>query len=395
MTSSAPITTRQPRPEVYIISKEESIALSEMVFAYLACTVGPNCSRAVHRWIPKYRELLSGVLRNAYLHPHVSAAAMHYIRRLKRRQPSLEISGRAGLNMFIAALMVADKVIHDHRITRSSWLHIVGGRLDMKQLLRLEVKFLEAIGWNLTLSQKVFDDFDEIAAGWMALRQYAPEPDFFARRKWDGLRAPAFDFFDGILNNVDESEMYVPPIRSELEHERWIQGVPVVYDLADSFWEEVPLNDAPFIIDLTDTSSLTSSPTLVSEQKKHLPSPPWLKTPQLTPIVSSRPIHVSHSQSDDSDVTYDDLSPVDWTESEPTEEERKLLGFNRPRFLLAFAVATLSLPSMYEKGENSETRIRKWLSRCEPQDYTESLDSTEEVEESLGEILDIFDLSSG
>ncbi|KAJ2936008.1 hypothetical protein H1R20_g1085, partial [Candolleomyces eurysporus] len=394
MTPSAPNTTRQPRPEVHIISKEESVVLSEIVFAYLACTVGPNCSRAAHRWTPKYRELLSGVLRNAYLHPHVSAAAMHYIHRLKRRQPLLEISGRAGLNMFIAALMVADKVIHDHRITRSSWLHIVGGRLDMKQLLRLEIKFLEAIGWDVTLSQNIFDDFDEIAAGWMALRQHAPEPDFFAGRKWDGLRAPAFDFFDGLLDHVDESEMYDPPIRSQLEHERWVQGVPVVHDLSESFWEEVLVNDAPIIIDLTDTSSLTSSPTLVSEQKKHLPSPPWLKTPQPTPIVSSRPIHVSRFQSDDSDVTHDDLSPVDWTEPELTEEERKLLGFKRPRFLLAFAVATLSLPSMYEKGENSETRIREWLSRCEPQDYTGSLDMSHEVEESPGEILDMFGLSS-
>ncbi|KAJ2924986.1 hypothetical protein H1R20_g12092, partial [Candolleomyces eurysporus] len=370
MTSSTPDTTRQPRPEVYIISKEESVVLSEIIFAYLACTVGPSCSRAAHRWTPKYRELLSGVLRNAYLHPHVSAAAMHYIRRLKRRQPSLEISGRAGLNMFIAALMVADKVIHDRRIARSYWLHIVGGRLDMKQLLRLE-----------------------IAAGWMALRQDASEPDFFAR-KWDGLRVPAFDFFDGILDHIDESDMYAPPTRSDSGYERWIQDLPVGYELPESFWEEVPLNDTPFIIDLTDTSSLTSSPTLVSEQKKHLPSPPWLKTPQLTPVLSSRPINVSRSQSDDSDITYDDLSPVDWTEPEPTEEERKLLGFNRPRFLLAFAVATLSLPSMYEKGENSETRIRKWLSQCELQDFTKSLDVTDEAEEYLGEMLDMSGPSS-
>jgi hypothetical protein len=207
------------------MSKEESIILSEIVFAYLACTVGPTCRRADHGWTSKYRELLSGVLRNAYLHPHISAAAMHFIRRLKRRQPLLELSGRAGLNMFIAALMVANTVIHDHRIARSSWLHIVGGRLDMKQLMRLEVQFLEAIGWNVTLNQKVFDDFDEIAVGWMALRQYVSS-DFFASRKWDRLRPPAFDLFDGIVDHVDESEMYVPPIRSELEHERWIQRIP-------------------------------------------------------------------------------------------------------------------------------------------------------------------------
>ncbi|KAJ2913481.1 hypothetical protein MD484_g6914, partial [Candolleomyces efflorescens] len=364
--------------------------LAEIVFAYLACTVGPTCRRADHRWTSKYRELLSGVLRNAYLHPHISAAALHFIHRLKQRQPYLELSGRAGLNMFIAALMVANKVIHDHRIGRKYWLHIVGGRLDLGQLMRLEIQFLEAIGWDVTLDQKVFDDFDEIAAGWMVWRQYL-SPDFFASRRWDGLRPPAYDLFDGSLDHVDRNKMFVAPTRSEREHERWIQRVSPMYALAERFWEEVPLNNAPFIMDLTENSSQSSSsPTLVSEQKKHLPPPPWLKTPEPTP---TRPVHVSHPQSHASDVTYDDLSDVDWTEAEPTESERKLLGLNRPRFLLAYAVATLSLPSMYEKGENSDSRVRKWLLQCEPEDCGEQVDSTDPVEEAMEEILEMLDSS--
>ncbi|KAF5325894.1 hypothetical protein D9611_001037 [Ephemerocybe angulata] len=43
---------------------------------------------------------------------------------------------------------------------------------------------------------------------------------------------------------------------------------------------------------------------------------------------------------------------------EPTEEERKTLGVRLkfPNTLLSFAVATLSMPSLYEMGENSRTR---------------------------------------
>ena len=183
------------------LDKRDASFLAEIVFAYLACTVGPRSSRGTHLWTTDKREFLAHIFRRAHLHPSVAGAAMHLVGRLKRKQPDLEINGKAGLNMYIAALIVADKTIHDHPLTRRTWPQILGYALTLPQLSALELMLLNGIDWNTRLEPKTFNNFQEMFHGWQFIREHSPNVNFFLSRRWDNIRPTAFDDFDGVQSS--------------------------------------------------------------------------------------------------------------------------------------------------------------------------------------------------
>lgn len=205
-----PIAKPAPVSETYTMDGDESTRTAELVFAYLATTIGPRSHRASHLWTPHYRAILSGVLRRAYLHPSLAGAACIFIGRLKQRRPLLELSGKAGLKLFIAALVVADKCIHDCSLARKAWVGVLDGVLTLQELSQLELELLVGIEWQTLLRKQLCYDMQELGKGWWAMKHNGCSPDFFTGQRWDGRRPWAFEFFDGLSKDIKYRYMWTP-----------------------------------------------------------------------------------------------------------------------------------------------------------------------------------------
>jgi len=203
-------------PEVYNISKSEATDLGELIFSYLACTIGPSSHKGSRGWTSGYSTVLVDVLHRAYLRPSVPGAATYLIGRYKQKHPETQLSARDGVNMFIAALVIADKCINDRAVGRKYWPKIINYSLSLSDLSRLEMEFLDGIQWNTSLPSQVFGDFEGVLKGWKIVRRQRYPIDFFTRSQWDGARPPAFDFFDGFLEQVYTHDMFFPDFRQRV-----------------------------------------------------------------------------------------------------------------------------------------------------------------------------------
>ncbi|KAG2005643.1 hypothetical protein CC2G_002030 [Coprinopsis cinerea AmutBmut pab1-1] len=199
---------------LYPITTYESILLSELIYAHLACTLGPSThtSRA-STWPAEHRHIIYHILQRAFLHPGVAGSAIFLLGRLKHKRPTLQLEGLAGLNAFTASFMVASKCLSDYPLPMNRWLYITGNHFAASQLSYLETQLCCDLDWDLGLDRKVYDDFTELFAAWVVKRQMEALPvDFFSQPEFDHTTPVGFAKLNGDVEGdaVEGSELFDP-----------------------------------------------------------------------------------------------------------------------------------------------------------------------------------------
>ncbi|KAF6756130.1 hypothetical protein DFP72DRAFT_754464, partial [Ephemerocybe angulata] len=92
---------------------------------------------------------IAHVIRRSSLHRSVTFFALLLINRLKMRYPSCR--GSSGHRLFIAAMMIASKVLHDETYANSSWAVVTRGFFTLREINQMEREMCRFLEWELTI----------------------------------------------------------------------------------------------------------------------------------------------------------------------------------------------------------------------------------------------------
>ncbi|KAJ0180218.1 hypothetical protein K1T71_003622 [Dendrolimus kikuchii] len=105
-----------------------------------------------------HADAAAGIARSACVSPCALVLAILYLERLNSCNPDY-IAAAAPADLFLVSLMVGNKFLQDDGedddVMCSEWA--ASGGIDLKQLNKLEVEFLDAIDWNVFVSEKSFE----------------------------------------------------------------------------------------------------------------------------------------------------------------------------------------------------------------------------------------------
>ncbi|XP_059061223.1 protein CNPPD1 [Achroia grisella] len=105
-----------------------------------------------------HADAAAGIARSACVSPCALVLAILYLERLNSCNPEF-ITNAAPAELFLVSLMVGNKFLQDDgeddEVICSEWA--ASGGLDLKHLKKLEVDFLNAIDWNVFVSEKSFE----------------------------------------------------------------------------------------------------------------------------------------------------------------------------------------------------------------------------------------------
>ncbi|KAG6462908.1 protein CNPPD1 [Manduca sexta] len=114
----------------------------------------------------------AGIARSACVSPCALVLALLYLERLNSCNPDY-IAAAEPADLFLVSLMVGNKFLQDDGedddVFCSEWA--ASGGIELKQLKKLEVEFLNAIDWNVFVSDKSFEAGLEWLERQVALRQ--------------------------------------------------------------------------------------------------------------------------------------------------------------------------------------------------------------------------------
>ncbi|CAG4906421.1 unnamed protein product [Colias eurytheme] len=100
----------------------------------------------------------AAIARSACVSPCALVLAILYLERLKRCNPNY-LAATPPADLFLVSLMVSNKFLQDDgeedEVICSEWA--ASGGLDLQQLKKLEAEFLNAIDWNVYISEKSFE----------------------------------------------------------------------------------------------------------------------------------------------------------------------------------------------------------------------------------------------
>ncbi|XP_072943762.1 uncharacterized protein [Epargyreus clarus] len=112
------------------------------------------------------------IARSACVSPCALVLAILYLERLKRCNPDY-LAAAAPSDLFLVSLMVSNKFLQDDgeddEVICSEWA--ASGGLEVDQLKKLEIEFLNAIDWNVYVSDKSFEAGLEWLEREVALKQ--------------------------------------------------------------------------------------------------------------------------------------------------------------------------------------------------------------------------------
>jgi hypothetical protein len=118
-----------------------------------------------HEWFPKLVTQVEHLVKNASLSTTVTFVALLYISRLRSitiSSPTEEKNGRRLYQLFMCAIIVAQKQFSDYPQSVKYWSKIVG--YDLNDIGFLERLFLYDIRWNLAVNQADYKKWKTILA---------------------------------------------------------------------------------------------------------------------------------------------------------------------------------------------------------------------------------------
>lgn len=105
-----------------------------------------------------HADAAAGIARSACVSPCALVLAILYLERLNACNPDY-IAAAAPADLFLVSLMVGNKFLQDDGedddVMCSEWA--ASGGLELNQLKKLEIDFLNAIDWNVFVSEKSFE----------------------------------------------------------------------------------------------------------------------------------------------------------------------------------------------------------------------------------------------
>ncbi|KAM3961752.1 protein CNPPD1 [Aphomia sociella] len=105
-----------------------------------------------------HADAAAGIARSACVSPCALVLAILYLERLNSCNPEY-LNNAAPAELFLVSLMVGNKFLQDDgeddEVICSEWA--ASGGLDLKHLKKLEIEFLNAIDWNIYVSDKSFE----------------------------------------------------------------------------------------------------------------------------------------------------------------------------------------------------------------------------------------------
>ncbi|XP_052752554.1 protein CNPPD1 [Galleria mellonella] len=105
-----------------------------------------------------HADAAAGIARSACVSPCALVLAILYLERLNTCNPEY-LTSAAPAELFLVSLMVGNKFLQDDgeddEVICSEWA--ASGGIDLKHLKKLEVDFLNAIDWNVYVSEKSFE----------------------------------------------------------------------------------------------------------------------------------------------------------------------------------------------------------------------------------------------
>jgi hypothetical protein len=116
-----------------------------------------------HAWISSSWTLNAGVkriLKVTNLSYSSFLVAILYIHRFKKQNTS-GMSFQRAFEMFVAAIIVADKYLYDATFTNKEWVSFASFRFTLSQLNRLERLFLNSISYKVYITKEDYLEFIE------------------------------------------------------------------------------------------------------------------------------------------------------------------------------------------------------------------------------------------
>jgi hypothetical protein len=99
-------------------------------------------------------------LHRTRLTPSVTFAALYLLQRLKSR--FTEATGSSGHRLFIAAFMIASKVICDDTYSNKSWCIVGQGMFALREINQMEREMCAYLEWQLNVEPKALKTFENL-----------------------------------------------------------------------------------------------------------------------------------------------------------------------------------------------------------------------------------------
>ncbi|ORX94385.1 hypothetical protein K493DRAFT_187629, partial [Basidiobolus meristosporus CBS 931.73] len=113
---------------------------------------------------PAFHAFCQKVIVRSEADPPTILLALKYIQRLKKYCPGVTGEKGSEYRLFVAALILAHKVLDDHTYTNLTWSQI--SRIPIERINHLEREFLKSIQFDLYVSE------EEYAQWLLYLEQY-------------------------------------------------------------------------------------------------------------------------------------------------------------------------------------------------------------------------------
>ena len=114
------------------------------------------------------------LLQEANLDDNIPILALYYIAKLKVKNPTMKmvitikkilfVNGLYQLHgleyrLFVASLIIAQKILDDFRFTNSYWAKL--SRVPIEHINRMEVEILLRLNWNVSLSSSDLNNYEK------------------------------------------------------------------------------------------------------------------------------------------------------------------------------------------------------------------------------------------
>ncbi|TPX71241.1 hypothetical protein SpCBS45565_g01214 [Spizellomyces sp. 'palustris'] len=127
--------------------------LTDLATQYTRLLWLPNCERnetemkVEQRDLPTFQSFIMHILQATNVEAPVLLMALWFLKRLRAANPLVKAAEGSEYRLFATALLLANKVMDDHRFTNSAWSQVTG--LSVEELNIMEREFLQSLEYRL------------------------------------------------------------------------------------------------------------------------------------------------------------------------------------------------------------------------------------------------------
>ncbi|KAK9700532.1 hypothetical protein K7432_012140 [Basidiobolus ranarum] len=156
--------------------------------------------------LPKLTDFIYRLLRRTNLSNNNLLTALIYLIRLKQRHPGCKGAYGSGHRLFLAALISANKYLHDDAYHNKSWAIVANGLFNLEEINQMESELLFYLNFKLVVTKDQWLDF---------LRLMEPKVlKCWNRNDYNGPDNYLFDSctanIDGPLGNINDANNAAP-----------------------------------------------------------------------------------------------------------------------------------------------------------------------------------------